>query len=132
LENVMPVRTAQPVTVLPPGSVVLATTLDHALDVEIVTAALQRPDLLAVGVIGSDTKRARFLGRLGRLGIDGEKLICPIGTPGIEGKGPAVGAVSIAAQILQIRPRQLQPQQSVVPLPRRDLLGTAAADLLRE
>jgi xanthine dehydrogenase accessory factor len=106
--NVMPVRTAhaaQAVGALPTGSVVLVMTHDHQLDFEIVSAALQRPDLLAVGLIGSDTKRARFLSRLARLGIAAEGLICPIGLAGIEGKQPAVVAVSVAAQILQLQTR---------------------------
>jgi xanthine dehydrogenase accessory factor len=104
--NVLAVRTAQPeqtVASLAPGSVVLVMTHDHQLDFEIVAAALQRADLPAVGLIGSDTKRARFLSRLNRLGIMGEKLICPIGLAGIEGKQPAVVAVSIAAQVLQFQ-----------------------------
>jgi xanthine dehydrogenase accessory factor len=109
--NVSPLRTTRPeqaVAALARGSVVLVMTHDHQLDFDIVAAALQRGDLLAVGLIGSDTKRARFLGRLNRLGIMGEKLICPIGLPGIEGKQPAVVAVSIAAQILQLQPERNQ------------------------
>jgi len=116
--NVVPVRVAQPAQVvdaLPPGSLVLVMTHDHALDYEIVVAALGRNDLLAVGLIGSDTKRARFVSRLVRQGLDTEKLICPIGLPGIEGKEPAVVAVSVAAQILQFQPQSLQ--RSVVPMP---------------
>jgi xanthine dehydrogenase accessory factor len=103
------------VDALPPGSLVLVMTHDHALDYEIVVAALGRNDLLAVGLIGSDTKRARFVSRLVRQGLDTEKLICPIGLPGIEGKEPAVVAVSVAAQILQFQPQSLQ--RSVVPMP---------------
>jgi xanthine dehydrogenase accessory factor len=119
--NVTPVRTAQPtqaVAALPPGSLVLVMTHDHQLDFEIVAAALPRLDLLGVGLIGSDTKRARFLSRLARLGITGERLICPIGLPGIEGKEPAVVAVSVAAQILQLQAKsQSQPaQRSVAPM----------------
>lgn len=60
-------RTAEPalaVAALPVGSLVLVMTHDHALDFEIVVAALSRPDFLAVGLIGSATKRARFVGRL--------------------------------------------------------------------
>jgi xanthine dehydrogenase accessory factor len=116
--NVVPVRVAQPaqaVDALPPGSLVLVMTHDHALDYEIVVAALGRDDLLAVGLIGSDTKRARFVSRLVRQGLDAEKLICPIGLPGIEGKEPAVIAVSVAAQILQFQPQSSQ--RSVVPMP---------------
>ena len=118
--NVVPVRTAQPaqaVTALPAGSLVLVMTHDHQLDFEIVVAALQRGDLLAVGLIGSDTKRARFLSRLARLDIPAEKLICPIGLPGIEGKEPAVVAVSVAAQILQMHPRTTQRSTTNMPMP---------------
>jgi xanthine dehydrogenase accessory factor len=116
--NVTPVRTAQPpqaVAALPTGSIVLVMTHDHQLDFEIVAAALQRPDLPLVGLIGSDTKRARFLSRLARLGIATDRLICPIGLPGIEGKQPAVVAVSVAAQILQFQPQPTQ--RSAAPMP---------------
>ena len=119
--NVTPVRTAQPaltIASLPPGSLILVMTHDHQLDFEIVSAALQRRDLLAVGLIGSDTKRARFLSRLARMGIESETLICPIGLPGIEGKEPAVVAISVAAQILQLRP-QSSPR-SAAPMPRTE------------
>jgi xanthine dehydrogenase accessory factor len=117
--NVRPVRTphpAQAIADLPAGSVVLVMTHDHALDFEIVAAALRRPDLGAIGLIGSDTKRARFVSRLGRIGIDAERLICPIGLPGIEGKEPAVVAVSVAAQILLLQ----SAQRSVKPMPLTD------------
>jgi xanthine dehydrogenase accessory factor len=113
--NVVAARIAQPAQVigaLPPGSLVLVMTHDHQLDFEIVAAALQRPDLLAVGLIGSATKRARFVSRLARQGIATEKLICPIGIAGIEGKEPAVVAVSVAAQILS-----LPAQRSVTAMP---------------
>jgi xanthine dehydrogenase accessory factor len=116
--NVSPVRTALPaqaVAALPAGSLVVVMTHDHALDFEIVAAGLARSDLLAVGLIGSDTKRARFAGRLTRLGLTLDKLICPIGLPGIAGKEPAVVAISVAAQILQIQPQSSQ--RSVAPMP---------------
>ena len=119
--NVTPVRTAQPaqaIAGLPPGSVVLVMTHDHQLDFDIVAAALQRPDLAAVGLIGSDTKRARFLGRLARQGIPADRLICPIGLPGIEGKEPAVVALSVAAQVLQLQPFFPTTQRSVAEMPK--------------
>jgi xanthine dehydrogenase accessory factor len=91
------------VDALPPGCAVLVMTHDHALDFEIVAACLRRADLLFVGLIGSDTKRARFVARLGRLGVPAHRLVCPIGAPGIEGKEPAVVALAVAAQVMQLR-----------------------------
>ncbi len=86
-----------------PGSFVLVLTHDHALDLAITAAALARPDLPFVGLIGSATKRARFERRLRELGLDDARiarLICPIGLPGIHGKEPAVIAASVTAQLL--------------------------------
>lgn len=88
---------------VPDGAAVLVMTHDHALDLEIVAAALARPGLPFVGLIGSASKRARFVSRLRARGFDAAtiaRLVCPIGIPGIEGKDPAVIAVSTAAQIL--------------------------------
>ena len=106
--NVMPLRIAQPaqaMDALSPGTVVLVMTHDHQLDLEIVTESLRRNDL-QVGLIGSATKRVRFANRLAKLGIKHERidsLICPVGLPGIEGKEPAVVAISVVAQILQLQ-----------------------------
>jgi xanthine dehydrogenase accessory factor len=86
-----------------PGSFVLVLTHDHALDLAITAAALGRPDLPFVGLIGSATKRARFERRLRELGLDETRiasLVCPIGLPGIHGKEPAVIAASVTAQLL--------------------------------
>jgi xanthine dehydrogenase accessory factor len=88
-----------------PGSFVLILTHDHALDLAITAAALQRNDLPFVGLIGSATKRARFARQLRELGIDDLKivsLVCPIGLPGIAGKEPAVIAASVVAQLLAL------------------------------
>nr|WP_294507695.1 xanthine dehydrogenase accessory protein XdhC [uncultured Rhodopila sp.] len=130
--NVTPVRTAEParaVEALPAGCIVLVMTHDHQLDFDIVSAALQRPGFAAVGVIGSDTKRARFAGRLARAGIQRaaiERLICPIGLPGIAGKEPAVVAVSVAAQILLISP--LPSQRSVAAMPSLEPIARSCGD----
>ena len=91
---------------LPAGTFVLVMTHDHALDFELVRQALPRADLPFVGVIGSDTKRARFVSRLAKAGVAGEaigRLACPIGLPGIGGKAPAEIAISVAAQLMQLR-----------------------------
>jgi xanthine dehydrogenase accessory factor len=88
-----------------PGSLALVMTHSHPLDLALCDALLQRPDIPWIGLIGSETKRARFLSRLGALG-HGEsalsRLACPIGVPGIHGKAPAVIAASTVAQLLQV------------------------------
>jgi xanthine dehydrogenase accessory factor len=83
------------------GTAVLILTHDHALDYRLTAAALRSPAAF-VGLIGSRTKRARFLSRLGAEGIDAGRLTCPIGLPGIAGKEPEVIAVAAMAQLLAL------------------------------
>jgi xanthine dehydrogenase accessory factor len=88
------------------GAAVLVMTHSHPLDLAVVAAALAREDLGPVGLIGSQTKRARFLARLRDAGLGdaaARRLVCPIGVVGIEGKEPAVIAAAAAAQVLQWR-----------------------------
>ena len=62
--------------------------------------------LAFVGLIGSTTKRARFLSQMRAAGLPEAalaKLVCPIGVPGVEGKEPAVIAAAVAAQLLMAR-----------------------------
>ena len=94
------------ISALKAGSLVLVMTHDHQIDFEIVLAALKRIDIPAVGLIGSATKRARFVSRLIRSGLgtaDLARLICPIGVPGINNKDPDVIAISVAAQVMLLR-----------------------------
>lgn len=84
-----------------PGAAALILTHDHALDYRLAAAALRGPAQF-VGMIGSATKRARFLSRLKADGIDPSPLVCPIGLPGISGKQPAVIAIGVAAQLLSL------------------------------
>lgn len=89
----------------PAGAMVLVMTHSHAQDFEIVDAALKRADLAFIGLIGSATKRARFLARLKARGHGEQalaRLVCPIGIEGITSKQPAVIAASVAAQILRL------------------------------
>lgn len=78
---------------------VLIMTHDHALDYRLAAAALATPAGF-VGLIGSRTKRARFVARLAADGVDPARLVCPIGAAGIVGKQPAVIAVAALAQLL--------------------------------
>ena len=82
---------------------VLIMTHSHALDFEIVDAALKKSSLAYVGLIGSETKRTRFERRLRALGHTDQdigRLHCPIGISGISGKEPAVIAASVAVDLL--------------------------------
>jgi xanthine dehydrogenase accessory factor len=86
----------------PEGSAVLVMTHDHGLDYRLTAAALGGGARF-VGLIGSATKRARFLKRLAADGVDAARLICPIGLPGIEGREPEVIAIATLAQLLMLR-----------------------------
>ena len=102
---------AQCVAEAPDEAAVVILTHDHALDYTLTLAALSRPPLAFTGLIGSRTKRARFMARLERDGISAEargRLTCPIGLPGVMGKEPDVIAVALLAQLLQL------PQSRVV------------------
>lgn len=80
---------------------VLILTHDHGLDYRLTAAAL-RSRARFVGLIGSATKRARFLARLRGEGVDAARLTCPIGLPGITGKEPDVIAIAVLAQLLAL------------------------------
>jgi xanthine dehydrogenase accessory factor len=88
----------------PPGAFYLVLTHSHDLDLRITEAILRRGDFAWCGLIGSKTKRARFLHRFEERGIAPDvlaRLTCPIGVPGIVGKEPEVLAVAVVAQLLQ-------------------------------
>src|SRR5690606_22391925 len=73
------------------GSWLLIMTHNHALDLGIAAKALQENRFAYVGLIGSETKRARFEKRFRELGIPEQqivKLTCPIGIDGVSGKHP--------------------------------------------
>ncbi len=78
----------------------LIMTHDHALDYQLARAGLQAGGFAYVGLIGSVTKRARFLSRLARDGVETGGLTCPIGLSGITGKHPGQIAIAVAAEIL--------------------------------
>ena len=85
----------------PAGAFVLVMTHSHALDLELVDAALRRGELPYVGLIGSATKRARFVSRLKSAGIANlDALVCPIGVPDIKSKAPAAIALAVAAELV--------------------------------
>jgi xanthine dehydrogenase accessory factor len=94
-----------------PGSFCLVATHSHALDMAIAQAVLRRGDFAWFGLIGSKTKRAKFEHRLVERGFAQEQLdriVCPIGLPGIVGKEPEVIALAVVAQMMQEALRQAQ------------------------
>jgi xanthine dehydrogenase accessory factor len=89
----------------PAGALVAIFTHSHDLDYRLTKAALERSDLGYVGLIGSRTKRARFESRFRRDGLTDAhlaRLTCPIGVPSLKSKEPAVIAVGLAAELLQL------------------------------
>lgn len=87
----------------PDGAFVLVMTHSHALDLAIVHKALAACRFGYVGLIGSASKRARFLRLLAEAGVEGTvsaALHSPIGIPGIRSKLPAVIAASVASDLL--------------------------------
>lgn len=79
-------------------------TYSHALDLEICHTLLARR-FARLGLIGSATKKARFLKRLAELGHPPERLArleCPIGDPSL-GKRPQAIAVGVVHALLKDR-----------------------------
>jgi xanthine dehydrogenase accessory factor len=86
------------------GTFLLIMTHSHALDLAITETALRDQRFPYVGLIGSASKRARFLSRLRQAEIAEKRFSafkCPIGLAGIRSKEPAVIAASAAAELLE-------------------------------
>jgi xanthine dehydrogenase accessory factor len=113
----------------PDSALVVVMTHSHALDLEIVAEALRVERFGYVGLIGSATKRARFLSQMraaGRTEVQLARLVCPIGVPGLESKDPAVIAASTAAQLLIVS-ESLAREEDEAPLGRRGNASPASA-----
>lgn len=87
----------------PAGAFYLVLTHQHDLDLRITEAILRRDDFGFLGLIGSATKRQRFVHRFEQRGIPASaiaRMTCPIGLAGLCGKEPEVIAASVVAQLL--------------------------------
>jgi xanthine dehydrogenase accessory factor len=111
-DNVETVATDTPedeIANAPPGAYVVVMTHSHALDFDLVEAALARDDWRYLGLIGSRAKRAQFERRLAARGATAEvlaRVVCPIGASGgnaIRSKEPGAIAVAVAAELLAAR-----------------------------
>lgn len=89
---------------------IIILTHSHSQDLAILEAALKF-GFSFVGVIGSQTKRARFESILQKSGMEpalASSFHCPIGILGLAGKEPSVIAASVTAQILREKGAVLQ------------------------
>jgi xanthine dehydrogenase accessory factor len=106
-DHATPIIAQDPVAVAsaaPDGAFHLVLTYLHALDLAICHALLAKPNFGFLGLIGSGSKRARFMKRLGEGGIPPATLAhltCPIGIGALRGKEPATIAISVAAQLIE-------------------------------
>jgi xanthine dehydrogenase accessory factor len=106
---------AQELVRAPSDAFVVVMTHSHPIDFDIAAAALQRETFEFVGLIGSETKRARFASFARQVGVTArqvDRLVCPIGIAEIKGKEPAVIAAALAAQLLVVREHASIPEVS--------------------
>jgi len=106
--NVQKIESERPeleVAAMPAGTYYLVMTHSHPMDQEIVQQVLGRDDFGYCGLIGSISKRRRFEKRFLKLGMAQsriDRLTCPIGIDGIDGKKPAEIAIAVGAELLRL------------------------------
>lgn len=96
---------AEAVEAAPADALFAIFTHSHDLDYRLTRAVLARGDFGYLGLIGSRTKRRRFEARLRADDVpDAElaRLTCPIGISNLRSKAPAVIAIALAAELLQL------------------------------
>ncbi len=87
----------------PEDSYFIVMTHNHQLDQELTEAILKRNDFKYFGLIGSLTKRNKFIHRLQAKGFSSEqigRMTCPMGIAAVKGKLSAEIAVSVAGEIV--------------------------------
>lgn len=100
-----PLLAADPISVvplIPTGADVFILTHSHDLDLALCHGTLNR-EFRHIGLIGSQTKWARFQRRLRNMGDDPSAIACPIGDKRL-GKSPAEIALGVAHQIMLEQP----------------------------
>ena len=95
----------------------IVLTYSHTIDFAICHTLLTKPLFGFLGLIGSHTKRARFLKRLRQAGVSEAALLrlsCPIGIGALQGKAPPTIAVSIAAQLIEQLEQKADTNQAIM------------------
>jgi xanthine dehydrogenase accessory factor len=103
VERMVSANPADAARLAPGGAWHVVMTYSHAIDFDVCQAVLARGDFKYLGVIASATKRQSFQRRLRDAGIKVAmiaRMMAPIGLEGLEGKEPAVIAVSLAADFM--------------------------------
>ena len=98
------------VEICPKNSYYLVMTHDHALDQQLCEAIISRADSRYCGLIGSSTKGLKFRQRLLAKNFSQQEislLSCPTGLAELKSKKPMEIAVSISAELLQRRDKQI-------------------------
>lgn len=83
----------------------LVFTYSHEIDFGL-CAALLRRGAASIGLIGSDTKWARFSKRLGALGLDPSAITCPIGDKSLGKRPDAIACGTVKSLLAQINRKQ--------------------------
>ena len=104
-----------PAASAPAGAFHVVLTHAHELDYQIVRTILQQGRSGYCGLIGSVTKRARFLSRLAKDGVDASGLTCPIGGGLIRSKLPAAIAVAASTEMLMRLERAAEAHAPAIP-----------------
>lgn len=103
VEKVVNEEVVDEVDNMPAGSYFIVMTHNHQLDLELTAAILERNDFTYYGLIGSQSKRAKFEHRLRDRGFKPEtvqRMRCPMGIAEVKGKLPVEIAVSIAGEVI--------------------------------
>nr|MBF0682558.1 xanthine dehydrogenase accessory protein XdhC [Pseudomonas sp.] len=103
VEKVVNEEVVDEVDNMPAGSYFIVMTHNHQLDLELTAAILERNDFTYYGLIGSQSKRAKFEHRLRDRGFQPEtvqRMRCPMGIAEVKGKLPVEIAVSIAGEVI--------------------------------
>jgi xanthine dehydrogenase accessory factor len=109
----------------PPGSAFVVMTHSHALDYRLAEAALRRGDAAYVGMIGSATKRARFVAGLKRdAAVTLAAFACPVGGQiggnSVADKRPEIiAALTVAEIVCALFGKQGKRHEDDAPVPKR-------------